>query len=373
MKISIQQAKRLPQGAFMGIWANHSATHLGAMVLQSLINHTGRNPAGIALGNVVQAGLGQSPARQSARMAGIENDVPCFLVNKVCASGMKAIHLACQDVALNKSVWFAGGMESLTQSPYVWARAASKRPGSPPVKDSLMHDGLTDFATGHPMGVLADITAKTYNITRPMQEEFAYQSVKNALKAREEQLFHDELIPIENIPLVDEPLTKVKLEKFFSLSPAFGTDGTITAATASSLADGASGLELTPETSHALAHIVGFAETSGAPGDFTREPIQAIEKLLKELNWKVKDVDLFEINEAFATVPVMAMQYFKIDRERINIHGGACSLGHPLGSSGSRVVVTLAHALKRMGLRRGVAALCVGGGEAMAIALEHIV
>lgn len=371
MRIAIQQAKRLPQGAFLGIWRQNTAPQLGGYVLKDLFESCETKPHGVVMGSVVQASLGQAPSRQSAHLAGIPNDVPCMAVNKVCASGMKAIHLACLGILENKGLWLAGGMESLTNTPYLWPRQSPSRVGTPPAQDSLMTDGLLDALSGQSMGILADTTAKKHGITRAMQEEFAFQSFQNAKKSRDDGAFHDEMIAVGEIPLVDEPLGKIKEEKFFTLSPAFSAEGTITAATSSSLSDGASGLVLGPESQDALAHIVGVSEFSGPPSDFSRAPIGAIDKLLTHMGWKTNDIDIFEINEAFATVPVMVMQHFNINRDRINIYGGACNLGHPLGSSGARIVVTLAHAMKRTGAKRGLATLCVGGGEAMAVALER--
>lgn len=369
MRIAIQHAKRLPQGAFLGQWRQQSAPQLGGYVLKELCAHS--KPQGVVMGNVVQAGIGQAPARQSTHLAGISEDVYCMTINKVCASGMKAIHLACLHMLQKPGSWLAGGMESLSNAPYIWPRQTSARVGTTPAQDGIMLDGLLDALSGQAMGVLADITAKEHGITRTMQEEYAFQSFQNGKSARERGWFHDEMVAVGEVPLVDEPFTKIKEEKFFTLSPAFGSDGTITAATASSLADGAAAVLLSPETSDALAHIVGVSEFSCHPRDFTRAPLGAVAQLLQDLKWKIQDVDLFEINEAFATVPVMTMQHFQIDRERINICGGACNLGHPLGVSGARIVVTLAHAMKRTGAKRGVASLCVGGGEAMALALER--
>lgn len=371
MRIGIKQAKRLPQGSFLGYWRQHTAPQLGGLVLKDLYENCQQKPQGIVMGNVVQAGLGQAPVRQSAHLAGISPEIPCMAINKVCASGMKAIHLACMDILHAGGTWLAGGMESMTNTPYLWPRQSQGRVGKPPAQDSLMFDGLQDGVSGQSMGILAEATAKSQGITRAMQEEFAYQSLQNAKKASDEKVLQEEMVHVEGITLVDEPLTKIKEEKFFALSPAFGADGTITAATASSLADGASGLELSGDGDDALAYIVGVTEFSCLPADFTRAPLGAMDKLLAQTGWKISDVDIFEINEAFATVPVMAMKHFDISRDRVNIYGGACNLGHPLGSSGARIVVTLAHAMKRTGAKRGIASLCVGGGEAMALALQR--
>lgn len=372
MRISIQQAKRLPQGSFLGMLRQQSAPKLGGHVLKSLCQHVQNKPHGVVMGNVIQAGMGQAPARQSAHFADLDEDIPCMLVNKVCASSMKAIHMACLHMLQKPGIWLAGGMESLSNAPYLWPRqATASRVGKPPVQDSLLWDGLQDSLSMQAMGSLAEVTARAHGISRAMQEAYAFQSLQNAKKARDSGWFASEMVAIDGIPLTDEPLNKIKEEKFFTLSPAFGGDGTITAATASSLADGAAAVLLSPMTDDALAHIVGVSEFSCHPRDFTRAPIGAMEQLLRDIKWKTQDIDLFEINEAFATVPVMVMQHFHIERERINVSGGGCNLGHPLGASGARIVVTLAHAMKRMGLRRGVATLCVGGGEAMAVALER--
>lgn len=370
MRVSIQQAKRLPQGSFLGMWRQQSAQQLGGYVLKALL--TDHPLHGVIMGNVVQAGLGQAPVRQSAHLAGLAEDIPCLMVNKVCASGMKSLHLACLHILQKPGEWLAGGMESLSNAPYIWPRQfLASRVGKPPAQDSLMGDGLVDSFSGQAMGQLADITAKENHILRSTQEEYAFQSFRDAKKAQNSGWFMDEMVATDGMSPVDEPLGKIKEEKFFTLSPAFGVEGTITAATASSLADGAAALLLSPYSENALAHIVGVSEFSCLPQDFTRAPIGAIEKLLKDVKWKISDVDLFEINEAFATVPIMAMQHFQIDRKRMNVCGGACNLGHPLGASGARIVVTLAHSMKRTGSKRGIAALCVGGGEAMAIALER--
>jgi acetyl-CoA C-acetyltransferase len=379
----VLEAKRLATGAFMGQWATVTATHLGAKVVKAVSGH--HAVGSVYMGCVLQAGVGQAPARQAALLAGLPPSVTATTVNKVCGSGMKAIALAAQSINLgNAGLMVAGGMESMTNAPYLLTKARmGYRAGHGSVYDHMLNDGLED-AYGHvAMGVLADQTAQACGLSREAQEAYALQTYECAQTAQANGYFDAEIIPTtiqvgKEVKTItqDEPLTKVNPAKFSALRPAFTHGGTITAATASSLADGAAALLLSSEATaihmdlKPLARIVGYAEFAREPEGFTLAPLGAVQNLLMQTGWSPHDVDLFEIKEAFAIVPLAMMKEMSLPRERMNIHGGACALGHPLGASGARIVVTLIHALRTHSLKRGIAAVCIGGGEGMAMAVE---
>lgn len=389
--IVIVAAKRTPTGAMLGHLSTLPATELGAIAHRAAIAQAGIAPDEIdevISGCVLPAGLGQAPARQAALNADIPNSVGATTINKVCGSGMKAVMLG-HDLIKAKSaeIVLAGGMESMSNAPYLLSKArAGYRLGHGELKDHMFLDGLEDaYDKGRAMGYFAEATAKKLHITREEQDAFAIQSMSRALKAQQQGLFRDEITPITisgrsgNITIsTDEAPAEAKLAKVPLLKPAFETDGTITAGNSSSIADGAASLMLMTAANakdrgiKPLARIVAHATHAQEPEWFSTAPIPAIEQVLSKAGWKPSDVDLFEINEAFAVVAMAAISELKLDPEKVNIHGGACALGHPIGASGARILVTLIHALLHQQKTRGVAALCIGGGEATAIAIEVI-
>lgn len=386
--IYILNAKRTPMGSFMGELSNQSAIELGAAAIKAAIGPT---PLGsieeVVMGSVLPAGLGQAPARQAALKAGISDNVEASTVNKVCGSGLKAIQLIADSIQLGRiQLGVAGGMESMSNAPYLLPKVRQGyKYGHSQLLDHMAFDGLEDaYEPGLSMGVLAERLADAEGFSRDAQDEYALHSTKKAQIALESGWFDAEIISIDlagKTPITisqDEGPRRAKPEKIPLLRPAFKKDGTITAASASPISDGAatlllaseSGLEKTNLTPRAL--IKAHACYSHAPQWFTTAPVNAINRVLAQLNWSVNDVDLFEINEAFAVVPMAAQKALNIPLEKINIHGGALVLGHPLGASGARVVTTLLHALEKNNLKRGIAALCIGGGEGIAIAIELI-
>lgn len=387
--VVIVDAVRTPLGNFLGELKDVSATQLGKFAIQGLIQRTHLDPELInetLMGCVLPAGLGQAPARQAALNAGLPKHVGCTTVNKVCGSGMKAVMLG-RDIirAGSAEIIIAGGMESMSNSPYLLTKArAGYRIGNQTMYDHMFLDGLEDaYEKGRLMGYFAEDCAKHYKFTRQAQDEFATQSVLKAQKAAQTGSFDAEIVPVpvpqkEGVITIskDEGPLKAKIEKIPQLKPAFGSDGTITAANSSSISDGAAALLLMRESKAKelnltpLAKIIGQTTHSQEPHWFTTAPVGAIIHLLEKLGWTSDQVDLFEINEAFAVVAMVTMQALKIPAEKINIHGGACVLGHPIGASGARILVTLLHALKQKNLKRGVASLCIGGGEATAMAVE---
>lgn len=384
--IGIFSAKRTAIGAFQGQFSNFSGTDLGSFAIKAALEASSILTIDeVFMGCVLQGGLGQAPARQASIKAGLNDSVPASTINKVCGSGMKAIMVACDSLRLgNIQTAIAGGMESMTNAPYILEKArGGYRFGHGTLIDLMQHDGLEDAyhknAQGgrFPMGAFADDTATSCAFSRTDQEAFAAKTHENALNAQQNGLFIDEITPIlykdkkGDLTLdQDEQISRVKPEKFSVLKPAFKPDGTVTAATSSSLADGAAALVLSSKTEGALARIVGYASHSQSPETFTLAPVEAIKKLCASLNWPIDTIDAFEINEAFAVVPMAAIKMLNISREKVNINGGACALGHPIGASGARVVVTLLNVMLQKGLKRGIAAACIGGGEATAIALE---
>ncbi len=381
---------RTPQGNLSGCLKDFTAPQLGAAVLRALIQKTALPPDSIEevmMGCILSAGIGQAPARQAALLADLSNHTPCTTINKMCGSGMKTIMLA-RDAILSGSrdCILAGGMESMTQAPYLLPHARSGfRLGHAACIDHLMCDGLENAADKKPMGYFADLCAQTENISRAKQDAFALTSFERARTAIQKKYFSREITPLSQqirtgtqIIDTDEHPNSVMIEKLTQLKPIFMENGTVTAGNASSIADGAAAvLVMSEKKAHALgltplARIIGQSTHAQSPETFTTAPIHAIKKLLHQIHWDMKTIDLFEINEAFAVVTLAAMQALAIPHEKLNIHGGACALGHPIGASGARIVVTLLAALQQHGLKRGVAALCIGGGEATAIAFETL-
>jgi acetyl-CoA C-acetyltransferase len=378
-------AARTPIGGFQGELKAFSAPALGAHAMRAALAQAAVDASRVdevIVGNVISAGVKQAPARQASRLAGFPDGCGATTINKVCGSGMKAAMLATDLLrAGSANVVVAGGMESMTNAPYLLMRArAGLRMGHDQVKDAMFLDGLEDADTGRSMGTFAQDTADRYQITRAEMDAYARRSVERALAAtRSGELAH-EIAPIavgDATVADDEQPRRAKLDRIPTLKPAFRDGGTITAANSSSISDGASALVLASDaavSAHGLnpiVRIVGHATHSQHPSEFTTAPVGAIGKLLAKLGWSADSVDLFEINEAFAMVTMIAIRELELDDAKVNVFGGACAQGHPIGSTGSRLVVTLAHALRQRGLRRGIASLCIGGGEATAIAVER--
>lgn len=377
----ILAAKRTPIGSFQGMLSKLTATSLGAHAIKSitldLAIDSGRIDE-VYMGNVVSAGLRQAPARQAMREAGLDDATPATTVNKVCGSGMKATMIGHDSVKLgNASCIVVGGMESMTNMPHLLPRVRrGYRLGHREVLDSMFTDGLEDAETKKTMGDYAQLTADEYQVTRESMDEFAINSLTKARLAMDSKNLAHEITPINDLHEDEQP-RKSDVAAISRLRPAFRKDGTITAASTSSISDGASALLLAnqsiveSENREPLCRIVAHASIALAPQKFVLAPIHAIQTLLKQTGWKLDSVDLFEINEAFAVVTMLAIDHLKLDPNKVNIYGGSCAQGHPLGSTGSRLIVTLAHALRVNNLRRGIAALCIGGGEGTAIALER--
>ncbi|EXV48730.1 acetyl-CoA C-acetyltransferase family protein [Acinetobacter baumannii 25935_8] len=386
--IVIVNGARTAMGGFQGSLSGLTAPELGAVTIKEAIARAGLQPTDVEeviMGCVLPAGLKQGPARQAMRKAGLPDTTGAVTINKLCGSGMKAVMQAADMIkAGSAEIVVAGGMESMTNAPYVLPKArAGYRMGHGEIKDHMFFDGLEDAETGRLMGSFAQDMANTRGYTREQMDDFAIRSLKRAQTAITEGYFKDEIVPVtvstrkgDVIVDQDEQPLNAKIDKIPSLKPAFAKDGTITAANASSISDGASALVLTSSEVAAqrglqpLAKIIATASNSQHPSEFTIAPVGAIEKVLKKAGWNAQDVDLWEINEAFAMVTMCPIDDFKLDPEKVNIHGGACALGHPVGSTGSRIILTLIHALKRTGGKKGVAALCIGGGEATAVAIE---
>ncbi|ENG3575863.1 thiolase family protein [Acinetobacter baumannii] len=386
--IVIVNGARTAMGGFQGSLSGLTAPELGAVTIKEAIARAGLQPTDVEeviMGCVLPAGLKQGPARQAMRKAGLPDSTGAVTINKLCGSGMKAVMQAADMIkAGSAEIVVAGGMELMTNAPYVLPKArAGYRMGHGEIKDHMFFDGLEDAETGRLMGSFAQDMANTRGYTREQMDDFAIRSLKRAQTAITEGYFKDEIVPVtvstrkgDVIVDQDEQPLNAKIDKIPSLKPAFAKDGTITAANASSISDGASALVLTSSEVAAqrglqpLAKIIATASNSQHPSEFTIAPVGAIEKVLKKAGWNAQDVDLWEINEAFAMVTMCPIDDFKLDPEKVNIHGGACALGHPVGSTGSRIILTLIHALKRTGGKKGVAALCIGGGEATAVAIE---
>lgn len=387
--VVIVAAKRTPMGGMLGNFASLTAPDLGAIAHTAALNQSGLNPAEIdevISGCVLQAGIGQAPARQAALKAGIPNSTPATTINKMCGSGMKAVMMAHDMIkSASAQIVLASGMESMTNAPYLLAKArAGYRLGHGEIKDHMFLDGLEDaYTKGQLMGCFAEDTATHFKFTRAQQDEYAINSMTKALKANASGAFSEEIVPIiisnrkGNITITsDEGPDESKLAKMAQLKPAFKSDGTVTAANSSAISDGAASLILMSAGNakkrgiQPIARIVAHASHAQAPEWFTTAPIDAMRKVMSKAGWQQKDVSLYEINEAFAVVAMAAIQQLELNPEQVNIHGGACALGHPIGASGARILVTLIHALKQQGQKRGVASLCIGGGEATAMAIE---
>jgi acetyl-CoA C-acetyltransferase len=388
--IYIADGARTPMGGFQGALQTKTAPELGAVAISEAIARAGiaaDKIDEIIMGCVLPAGLGQGPARQAAIEAGIPVESGATTINKLCGSGMKAAMMAHDLIkAGSNEIMVAGGMESMSNAPYLMPKARTGyRMGHTEVKDSMFLDGLEDAKTGRLMGSFAQDMADQYQMTREDMDGFAIRSLKRAQKAIDAGHLKAESVSVtiksragETVVEDDEQPGAAKIDKIPSLKPAFKADGTVTAANSSSISDGASALVIASEEAIAkngmtpMAKILGHTTNSRHPSEFTIAPIGAIEKLLDKVGWSADEVDLFEINEAFAMVTMAAIKDLGLDPEKVNISGGACAQGHPVGSTGSRIIVTLMYALKRLNLKKGVAALCIGGGEATAIAIELV-
>ena len=377
--VFILGAQRTPIGSFLGALADKSAPQLGARAIEAATADAGVEPDAIdevLMGCVLGAGVRQAPARQAMRLAGVPDAVGATTVNKVCGSGMKCAMLGADLIragSANRIV--AGGMESMSNAPYLLAKARrGQRMGHGEISDSMFTDGLEDADTGASMGSFAQTTADAHQITREDMDAFAIASVTKALRAMDGGDLEREIAPFDAVREDEQP-RRSRIDRIPTLRPVFARDGTITAANASSISDGGSALVLgnAPVGGKSpLARVVGHATHSIHPSDFTIAPVGAIDKLLSQVGWSTDDVDLFEINEAFAMVTMLAIAELGLDADRVNLYGGACAQGHPIGSTGSRLLVTLAHALEATGGKRGVAALCIGGGESTAMAIERV-
>ncbi len=386
--IVIVGAKRTPIGSMQGKFNAVSASQLGAVAIKAAIEQAGVKPTEVddlIFGNVLQAGQGQAPARQAALGAGLDKSTPATTVNKMCGSGMKAAMMAADELASGQAtVVVAGGMESMTNAPHLLPKGRGGiRYGHGQVLDHMAFDGLENAYDGKPMGVFADATAKKYGFTREQMDEYSKESTTRALGASKSGAFADEIAAVtvkgrkgDEVVKEDETPFNVNIEKIPTLRPAFGKDGTVTAATSSSISDGAAALVMMTESeakkrgAKPLAKVIAYASNAHEPEWFTTAPAGAIKKVLDKAGWKATDVDLYEVNEAFAVVTMAAMKDIGIPHEKVNVNGGACALGHPIGATGARIITTLIYALKKRGLKKGVAALCIGGGEGTAIALE---
>lgn len=382
--ILITSYARTPMGGLMGDFADVSATQLGSAAIAASLARSGYAPSDIdevMMGCVLAAGQGQAPARQAALGAGLPQSIGCVTINKMCGSGLKAIMMAADQIkAGSANIMVAGGMESMSNAPHLLLKArAGYRMGHGEIKDHMFFDGLEDaYDKGKLMGVFAEATAVKYGFTREAQDAFAIESLTRAQAAISSGAFQAEITPVtvktrkgDVVIDTDEQPPKAQPEKIPALKPAFAKDGTVTAANASSISDGAAALVLARE-GKGIARIVGYSTHAHAPEWFSTAPVGAIEKLMHQTGWTLDSVDLFEINEAFAVVTMAAMHDLKIPHKKVNVHGGACALGHPIGASGARIVCTLLSALAQRGGTRGVASLCIGGGEAVALAVEMV-
>ena len=384
--IVIVGARRTPMGAFQGALSGVASPKLGGLAIAAALADSGvaaSEVSEVVMGCVLPAGLGQAPARQASFAGGLGEAVPATTVNKMCGSGMKAVMLAHDQIASGgAAIMVAGGMESMSRAPYLLDRARDGyRLGHGRVLDHMFLDGLEDaYETGRLMGSFAEDTAEKLQFTRVAQDDFALRSLERARAATAEGRFRGEIVAVPGKTEVsdDETPAKARPEKIPTLKPAFRPDGTVTAANSSSISDGAAALVLMRRSDaearglKPLATILGHASHAQAPAWFTTAPIGAMEKLLEKTGWKKNDVDLYEINEAFAVVTMAAMREMDLGADRVNVNGGACALGHPIGASGARILVTLLAALRAQGARRGVASLCIGGGEATAVAVELV-
>ncbi|MDP5217695.1 acetyl-CoA C-acyltransferase [Ruegeria sp. 2205SS24-7] len=388
-EVVIAGAARTPMGGFQGALEPMSAPALGGVAIRAALEGAGLSSVDeLLMGCVLPAGQGQAPARQAGFAAGLGEDVPATTLNKMCGSGMKAAMMAYDQIALGHAdTMVAGGMESMTNAPYLLPKMrGGARIGHGQVIDHMFLDGLEDaYDKGRLMGTFAEDCAEKYQFTRDAQDEYALQSLSNALSAQESGAFDGEIAAVtvrtrkgEALIADDEQPKTARPDKIPTLKPAFRPEGTVTAANASSISDGAAAMVLTSAEAAAAqglkprARILGHASHAQAPGWFTTAPVPAAQKLLTRLGWSTDDVDLWEVNEAFAVVPMSFMHEMRLPRDKVNVNGGACALGHPIGASGARIMVTLLNALEKRDLKRGVAAICIGGGEGTAIAIERL-
>ena len=381
--VFITGAARTPMGGFQGVFSAVDAPALGGAAIKAALEGAGVQTVDeVLMGCVLPAGQGQAPARQAGFLAGLDESVPATTLNKMCGSGMKTAMMAFDQISLGGAeCMIAGGMESMTNAPYLMPKMrGGARIGHQSVQDSMFLDGLEDaYDKGRLMGTFAEDCAEKFQFTREAQDQYAIASLSNALDAERSGAFDNEITPVvvhartgEEVITRDEQPGKARPEKIPTLRPAFRPDGTVTAANASSISDGAAAVVLSADGANARARVLGHASHAQAPGWFTTAPVPAAQKLLAKIGWSVNDVDLWEVNEAFAVVPMAFMHEMGISRDKINVNGGACALGHPIGASGTRIIVTLLNALETRGLTRGVAAICIGGGEGTAIAIERI-
>lgn len=389
--VIIANAVRTPVGSFNGALSNIPAPHLGSIVIEEALKRCGIKPQDVdevIMGNILSAGLGQAPARQAAIGAGLPHGVNCLTINKVCGSGLKAAMLAAQSIALGDAdIIVAGGMENMSRAPYLLERARfGYRMGNGEIIDSMIKDGLWDVYNNLHMGSCAEIVAERYNISREEQNRYALQSYQRAIDAQQNGYFNQEIIPI-TIPAgrdkfesmtQDEGPAQHDLSRLKELPPVFKEKGRITAGSSSKISDGAvavvimSGDKAEELGVKPMAKIVAYASQGVEPEMFSIAPVGAINKILDKAGLTIKDIDLFEINEAFAASIIAVIKEFNIDEARLNIHGGAIAIGHPIGASGARILTTLLHAMKRKGVKKGIAAICIGGGEAVAMLVERI-
>ncbi|WP_170439735.1 acetyl-CoA C-acyltransferase [Ruegeria arenilitoris] len=388
-EVVIAGAARTPMGGFQGMFDGVPAAELGGVAIRAALENAKTQTVDeVLMGCVLPAGQGQAPARQAGFAAGLGEEVPATTLNKMCGSGMKAAMMAFDQIALGHAdSMVAGGMESMTNAPYLLPKMrGGARIGHGQVVDHMFLDGLEDaYDKGRLMGTFAEDCAERYQFTREAQDEYALKSLSNALEAQAGGAFSDEIAAVtvrsrkgDIIQDSDEQPKSARPEKIPTLKPAFRKDGTVTAANSSSISDGAAALVLAAaDTAEARglnvrARILGHASHAQAPGLFTTAPVPAAQKLLERIGWSKDDVDLWEVNEAFAVVPMAFMHEMGLPRDKVNVNGGACALGHPIGASGARIMVTLLNALEKRGLKRGVAAICIGGGEGTAIAIERV-
>jgi acetyl-CoA C-acetyltransferase len=387
--VVIAGAARTPMGGFQGMYDGVSASELGGAAIKAALENAGAKTVDeVLMGCVLPAGQGQAPARQAGFAGGLGEEVPATTLNKMCGSGMKAAMMAFDQIALGHAdTMIAGGMESMTNAPYMLPKMRNgARIGHGQVIDHMFLDGLEDaYDKGRLMGTFAEDCAEHYQFTREEQDEYALKSLSNALEAQESGAFDGEIAAVtvksrkgDVVTDADEQPKSARPDKIPTLKPAFRKDGTVTAANASSISDGAAALVLaSADAAEAQgltvrARVLGHASHAQAPGWFTTAPVPAAKSLMERLGWSVDDVDLWEVNEAFAVVPMAFMREMGIPRDKVNVNGGACALGHPIGASGARIMVTLLNALEKRGLKRGIAAICIGGGEGTAIAIERV-
>ncbi len=389
-QVVITGACRTPIGSFQGALSSLTAPKLGALAIREAVKRSGITPTQVEevfMGCVLTAGVGQAPARQAAIFAGLPNNIPCTTINKVCGSGLKSVMLAALTIMTGEAdIVVAGGMESMSNSPYILDKARTGyRMGDGKIVDSMVKDGLWDVYNDYHMGSAAELCARECHIPRDVQDEFAATSYRRAIEAMDKGYFKDEIVPVEiqvkggatTLVQEDEEPRKVKFEKIPQLQPAFEKEGTVTAANASKLNDGASALVLMSEEKakelgiRPLAKLVAQASVAQAPEWFTTAPATVIKRLFDKTKLKKEDIDLYEINEAFSVVSLAVKQMLDLDLEKVDVHGGAVALGHPIGASGARILTTLIYAMQRRNAHRGIAAICIGGGEAAGVIIER--